>query len=260
MSMENRAKKKLLAGEVVLGAQLRFGSPGIAELFGNAGFDYLVIDSEHAPQTPVGIQHQIQAMGSTRATPIARTASNDPNLMRPLLDMGALGVLVPFINTADEARVGAQALRYPPNGTRGYGPSRASRYGFETDYATKADAQMLYLPIIEDARAVKNLEEILAVGGVDSFVIGAVDLSFSLGCPFDYEHPKFREAEREIVRTGRASGKPMGTAIYGGDLSRPDTFQRFVDLGFTLLLVGGDEWMLQSSCKALIECASAVRR
>jgi len=90
--MKNRMKAKLLSGQVVFGAQLRFGSPAIAELFGHAGFDYVVFDSEHAPQTPVGIQQQIQAVGNTPATPIVRLLKNDPDLMRPFLDMGAGGV------------------------------------------------------------------------------------------------------------------------------------------------------------------------
>jgi 2-dehydro-3-deoxyglucarate aldolase len=258
--MENRAKKKLLTGEVVVGAQLRFGAPGIAELFGHAGFDYLVIDAEHAPQTLVSIQSQFQAIGSTAATPIVRLPSNDPNLMRPLLDMGALGVVAPFINTAAEAQLGAAALRFPPVGTRGYGPARAARYGLETNYYASADAEMLYLPIIEDAQAVRNLDQILAIEGVDSFIVGPADLSISLGVPFDFTHPKFREAAEQIARIGRASGKPMGTAVYGGDLNDRHTFQRFVDEGYSLLLVGGDEWMLQASCRAMIECVSGLRK
>lgn len=258
--MRNRMKEQLTAGKVVLGAQLRFGSPAIAELFGYAGFDYVIFDSEHAPQTPVGIQHQIQALAATPATPIVRMSKNDPDLMRPYLDMGACGVLVPFINTAEEARVGAQALRYPPIGTRGYGPSRASKFGFDPDYFRTADANMIYLPIIEDALAVRNIDALLAVAGVDSFIIGPVDLSISLGVPMQFAHPKFKEAIRTIIAAGQAAKKPMGTAFYGDDVFNPDTYKRFVDQGFTLLLIGGDEWLLNSSCKKLIECAATVRK
>ncbi len=94
--MANRIKEKLTSGEVVFGAQLRFGSPAIAELFGHAGFDYVVFDTEHAPQTPMGVQQQIQALGATPATPIVRMLKNDPDLMRPYLDMGAVGEPVPL--------------------------------------------------------------------------------------------------------------------------------------------------------------------
>ncbi|NQU11516.1 hypothetical protein HQ590_12040 [bacterium] len=257
--MKNRMKEQLLAGKVVLGAQLRFGSAAIAELFGYAGFDYVVFDSEHAPQTPVGIQQQIQALAATPATPVVRLLKNDPDSMRTYLDMGALGMLVPFVNTPEEARLGARALRYPPVGTRGYGPARASKYGFDPDYYQTANENMVYLPIIEDAQAVRNIDALLAVDGVDSFIIGPVDLSISLGLPMQFDHPKFQEAIRTIIKAGQASRKPLGTAIYGGDMFNPDTYKRFVDQGFTLLLIGGDEWMLQASCRKLIECVAAVR-
>lgn len=258
--MRNRMKEQLLAGKVVLGAQLRFGSAAIAELFGYAGFDYVVFDSEHAPQTPVGIQQQIQAVAATPATPIVRLLKNDPDLMRPFLDMGAWGMLAPFVNTAEEARLGARALRYPPVGTRGYGPARASRFGFDPDYFQAANENMVYLPIIEDERAVRNIDALLAVAGVDSFVIGPVDLSISLGLPMQFDHRKFKEAIRTIIQAAQGARKPLGTAIYGGDMFNPDTYKRFVDQGFTLLLIGGDEWMLNTSCRKLVECVAAVRK
>jgi len=257
--MRNLMKEKLVSGQMVLGAQLRFGSPAIAELFGHAGFDYVVFDSEHAPQTPIGVQQQMQGLAATPATPIVRMPKNDPDLMRPYLDMGAGGVLVPFVNTADEARLGARALRYPPQGTRGYGPARASKYGFDPGYFPAADAHMVYLPIIEDAEAVRNIDALLAVEGVDSFIIGPVDLSISLGIPMQFEHSRFKEAVREVIRAARAAEKPLGTAVYGGDMFSPDTYKCFLDQGFTLLLVGGDEWMLNATCRKLLECVATAR-
>jgi 4-hydroxy-2-oxoheptanedioate aldolase len=258
--MKNLMKEKMAAGKVVVGAQLRFGSTAIAELFGHAGFDYVVFDSEHGPQTPVGIQQQMQALAATSATPIVRILKNDPDLMRPYLDMGVGGVLVPFVNTAEEARLGARALRYPPTGTRGYGPSRAAQYGFDANYYTHADENMIYLPIIEDVEAVRNIEAILAVEGVDSFILGPVDLSFSLGVPMQFEHPRFLDAVQKVIQAGQASGKPLGTAIYGGDMFSPETYEHFLNQGFTLFLVGGDEWMLQASCRRLLEAVDVVRR
>ena len=258
--MKNHMKELLVAGKTVIGAQLRFGSPAVAELFGHAGFDYIVFDTEHAPQTSVGVQQQIQALASTPATPIVRMLKNDADLPRPFLDMGAGGTLVPFVNSAEDARLGAQALRYPPVGTRGYGPSRASRYGMDKDYFKTANNEMVFLPIIEDVRAVKNIEELFAVPGVDSFIIGPVDLSISLGAPMQFDHPRFKDAFRTIIKAGQAARKPLGTAIYGGDMFEADTYKSFTDQGFTLLLVGGDEWMLQASCRRLLDAAAAVRK
>jgi 4-hydroxy-2-oxoheptanedioate aldolase len=255
----NRVKRLLGEGKVVVGAQLRFGSPAIAELFGHAGFDYLVLDAEHAPQTAVGIQSQLQAIGCTSATPFVRLRKNDPDLMRPYLDMGALGILAPFVNTAEEARLGARAMRYPPVGARGYGPARASKYGFYEAYVQYANDEVFYMMVVEDALAVKNIDEILAVDGMDSFVIGPCDLSFSLGVPMQLDHPKVKDAIQTVIRAAQKAGKPMGTAVYGGDMFHPDTYKRFVDQGFNLLLVGGDEWMMNYSCSRLLDAVSSAK-
>ena len=259
MKMKNRTKELLNAGKVAIGAQLRFGSPGIAELFSHAGFDYIIPDVEHAPQTSVGIQNQLQAIACTDATPIVRVPKNDPDIMRVYLDMGAQGILAPFVNTVEEAKTGAGGLRYPPKGTRGSGPARASQYGFNPNYFEESDENMLYLPIIEDTRAVKNIDKILSVDGVDSFIIGPADLSISLGVPFDFQSPKFKDAINTITKAGQACGKPLGTAVYGGDEFKQDTYQKFIDEGYTLLLIGGDEWMLSDSCKKVIDCFSKFR-
>jgi len=257
--IENRLKNLLQAGKVALGAQLRFGSPAVAELFAHAGFDYLVFDTEHAPQTPLGVQTQLQAISGTDVTPVVRLVKNDADLMRPYLDMGAQGILAPFVLTAQDAQTGARALRYPPAGTRGYGPSRAARFGFDPQYFAQANDRMVYLPIIEDAQAVRNIEAILAVEGVDSFVIGPMDLSISLGVPMDLDSPKFKDAIKAIIKAGRQARKPMGTAVYGGDMFSPDTYKRFIDQGFTLLLIGGDEWMLSYCCRKLLDTAAKAR-
>lgn len=174
------------------------------------------------------------------------------------MDMGALGIFPPFINTAEEARIGAQAMRYPPEGTRGYGPARASRYGFDENYFESANQEMLYLPNIEHEDAVRNIDAILAVEGVDSFVVGVCDLSISLGVPMDFEHPKFRDAIKTVTGAAENHGKPAGIGLYG-DPTEPGLLQRFVDQGFRLLLVGGDEWFLTRACKAVMLRCSELR-
>ena len=129
--MQNRLQDLLNEGKCALATQLRFGSPGIAELFGHAGFDWIIIDAEHAPQTPVGIQSQLQAIGNTLATPVVRVPNVDEERILVYLDMGAMGIVSAFINTAEDAERGARACRYPPRGIRGWGPHRASQYGLK---------------------------------------------------------------------------------------------------------------------------------
>jgi 2-keto-3-deoxy-L-rhamnonate aldolase RhmA len=250
--MKNRLKEKLEAGEVAIGAQVRFGSGAIAELFGLAGFDYVVIDSEHAPQNPVTVQGQLQALAGTDATGVVRLGKNDPDVMRVYLDMGAEGIVAPFVNTAQEAKTGADACRYPPRGTRGYGPSRAASFGLNADYARQADDEILYIPIIESAESVEHIDEILAVEGVDTFLIGPVDLSYSLGVPWQFEHQKFLDAIMKVAKAARTAKKPAGLGVYG-DLNDPEVFKRHMDNGFRLLLAGGDEWMLSAAARKLLE-------
>ncbi|MBI2193448.1 MAG: 2,4-dihydroxyhept-2-ene-1,7-dioic acid aldolase [Planctomycetes bacterium] len=251
--MRNSLKKRLAEGKVAVGAQLRFGCPAIAEQFGLAGFDWLLLDSEHAPQTPEGIQSQLQGIGCTAATPIVRAAKNDPDLIKLYLDMGAMGIVVPFIETADEAERGARACRYPPRGTRGWGPHRAAGYGLKAAaYTKEADRETVYIPIIESARAVKNIRAILSVEGVDSFLVGPVDLSISLGMPFEYECPKFQKAIRTVLEAAQDAGKPAGTGV-AGPVFEPGSVQDCVQKGFRLLLAGGDEPILAAGCQRVLD-------
>ena len=160
--VKNRLKQRLDAGDVVIGAQNRFGVPAIVELFGKAGFDYVVLDTEHAPQTPSGVQAQLQGLASTDTTPIVRVPNNDPDLIRLYLDMGAGGVLVPFVNSAEEAEAIVRATRYPPQGRRGFGPLRASHYTQDyDDYLARANDNILVALIVETREAVENIESIM---------------------------------------------------------------------------------------------------
>lgn len=254
--MKNHFKELLTGGKVALGAQLRLGVPAIAELFAAAGFDYIVIDGEHAPQTPVGIQAQLQAVNGYDCTPIVRFGRNDPDEIRLALDMGAGGVLIPLLKTAAEVEKLVQACRYPPAGTRSYGPSRAYQYGFDRDYYPRSQPSLVIMIIIETAEAVDNIDEILAVDGLDTFVLGLADLSIALGVPLEYQHPKVETAVERVLAAAQKAGKPSGVSFYPSDL--PFMRQR-IEQGARVLLAGGDEWMLQETCQKMIESAAALR-
>ena len=254
--MKNHFLELLAAGRVALGAQLRFGVPAIAELFAMAGFDFIVIDAEHAPQTPVGIQAQLQAVPGTHCTPIVRFGRNDPDEIRLALDMGAGGVLIPLVRTADDARRAMQACRYPPHGTRSYGPSRAHQYGFDRDYYPRSQPSVACLVIIETAEAIENIDAILAVDGLDSFIIGPADLSIALGVPLDTQHPKVTQATDTVLAAARRAGKPAGL-VYNP--SEPALMQRQVEQGARVLLASGDEWMLHDACQKVLASAAGLR-
>ena len=251
--MKNRIKDQLALGRPAFGAQLRFGAPAIAELFGHSGYDFIILDSEHAPQTATGIQGQLQAIGNTPATPIVRLPRVDEELIRLYLDMGAMGILAPFINTADQAEEGARACRYPPTGIRGFGPHRAAQYGLRTEeYFATIDELVVFIALIETAEAVENIYEILAGEGVDTFIIGPVDLSISLGVPFDYESQIFQDAQARLAAAAHRAGKPAGIGIYRPAFD-PQSLQRAIDDGFSVLLAGGDEPFLGSGCSQMAQ-------
>lgn len=250
--INSRLKKLLSEGNPAFGIQLRFGLPAIAELAGLAGYDWILIDTEHAPQTPVTVQAQIQAAGCTPTTPIVRIARTDPDLIKLYLDMGALGVVVPFVNTPEEAKIGADACRYPPRGTRGWGPHRAAGYGLNAEAYTKTiDDMVVYMPIIESTEAIQNIDEILGVDGVDGCIVGPVDLCISLGIPFQFEHSDYLDALHRVRKAGQRTGKPVGHPLIGF-LDDEENVRRQVDEGVRLLLVGGDETFLKDTLRKSI--------
>jgi len=258
--MNSRLKNLLDADKPAFGIQLRFGSPAIAELAGLAGFDWILIDTEHAPQTPVTVQAQVQAASCTPAAPIVRITRTDPDQIKLYLDMGAMGIVVPFVNTPEEAKLGADACRYPPRGTRGWGPHRAAGYGlFEEEYTAGIDDVVVYLPIIESAEAVERIDEIMAVEGVDGCIVGPVDLCISLGVPFQFDHPTYLDALHRVRAAGQQSGKPVGHPLLGS-LDDEENVRSQVEEGVRLLLVGGDEPVLKDGFRRAVEELGFLRK
>ena len=252
----NHLKGLLANRQVALGAQLRFGVPAIAELFATAGYDFLVIDGEHAPQTPVGIQAQLQAIAGHACTPLVRFGRNDSDEIRLALDMGAGGVLIPLVKTAHDVEKLVLACRYPPAGERSYGPSRAYRYGFDRDYFAAANDSVVTMIIIETREAVENIDAILAVEGLDTFVIGTADLSIALGAPLDYQHPDVVAAVDTILSAARRAGKPAGVGYAAHDHT---LMRQRIDQGVQVLLANGDEWILHEQCQQIVSQFQPLR-
>jgi 2-keto-3-deoxy-L-rhamnonate aldolase RhmA len=253
--MNNHLKTLLQEGKVALGAQLRLGVPSIAELFAAAGFDYLILDGEHAPQTPAGFQMQMQAMNGYACTPIVRLGRNDPDEIRLYLDMGAGGVLIPLIRTAADAEKTVAACYYPPKGTRGYGPSRAHLYGLDKDYYTRG-ASVVVLFVLETKEAVENIDAILAVEGVDGVIMGPADLSIDLGVPLEMGHPKVAAATDVVIAVAKRAGKAAGI-IY--DQNNLPLMRKGIEQGARILLAAGDEWMLQAAAQGVMASAAGLR-
>jgi 4-hydroxy-2-oxoheptanedioate aldolase len=235
-------KAKLKRGEVSLGAQIALRDPAVAEIFGRAGFDWLVIDTEHAANTLDVVRAMLQAVEHTPAVALARPLRLDADEIRRFLDLGSPGVLCPFINNGEEAKRLVEACRYPPAGIRGYGPRRAGMYGFDADeYFREANAAMICIPIIESRAALDNIEAIVATDGIDGVCIGPMDFSISLGCFKDFQSETYTKAVERVGQACRKHGKAMGTAGYSLDHAK-----KCADQGIPLLLVAGDDAFLAS--------------
>jgi len=248
MFRPNEMKRKLRSGEKVLGCWTTLGSPQIAELLAMTGFDFLLFDQEHGLGDSTSLVGLLQAIAPTSTSSVVRIPSNDPIYLKRVLDAGVEGVMIPQVETADEARAAVEACRYPPRGRRGssIGSCRASNYGIAaTDYRRMADDELLVIAQIESVRAVDNIEAIAAVDGIDVLFIGPHDLSGTLGHLGDLKQPDvaaaIARAEQAILR----SGKPMGTVPHPGVPWR-DMFKR----GYRMINAGSDVSRLRDSALA----------
>ncbi len=232
----NRLKQKLTAHEFTIGAWVNFGTPDSAEILAHMGFDWLVFDTEHGPWSIETVQNLIQATAGTDIVPIVRVAWNDIVMIKRALDIGALGVIVPWVNTKEDAIQAVRACKYPPKGIRGCGPRRAALYGLETkEYLDVADDLTMVIPQIETLDAAENLDGILSVEGIDAIFIGPSDLASSMGLRGQQRHPNNLEIVSRILGAGKSAGIPVG--IYG---MGPDYISEHIEQGFQFVVVGSD--------------------
>ena len=207
-------KRLIKSGSPAYGVSIQFPSSELVEMIGELGFDWVMLDAEHGSITPDNIEPMIMAAEIRGITPIVRPEKNDPAVINKYLDRGARGVQVPHVNTADEARAVVEACLYHPNGARGLGGGRMADFGWgvpTSEYVKYANKEMLVCVQIEDVAAVENLDEILAVPGIDVFFIGPTDLAQSMGHPGDNGHPDVQELINNLFDRIHATGQTSGT-------------------------------------------------
>ncbi|MGE7473467.1 HpcH/HpaI aldolase family protein [Bosea sp. NPDC003192] len=243
----NAFKAALARGELQIGLWSSLCSPIVAEIIGQSGFDWILVDTEHSPNEPPAVLAQLQALQAGTATPIVRPAWNDPVLLKRLLDIGTQAVLVPFVQNAQEAAKAVAACRYPPAGIRGItGSGRGSRYGRVPDYLKRADAEICVLVQVETGEALAQIEAIASVDGVDGVFIGPADLSASLGHIGNPGHPEVQAAIKGAVERLAAVGKPAGILTP----SEVDA-RRYIEWGYRFVAVGSDLGLLTKHADAL---------
>jgi 4-hydroxy-2-oxoheptanedioate aldolase len=243
----NRFKHAILSGQKQIGLWSHLCSPISIEILAHCGYDWLLLDMEHSPNEVPDVLAQLQAMQGGTATPIVRPPWNDMVTFKRLLDIGVQTLLVPYIQTAEEARNAVSYTRYPPQGVRGYaGAPRASHYGRVKGYAQRSAEEICVLLQVETIEGLKNIEEIANVEGVDGVFIGPGDLSAALGHLGNPKHPEVLQVIDESIARIKACGKAAG--ILTGDEALA---KHYVDQGCLFVAVGADQNVLRDSATAL---------
>jgi 2-dehydro-3-deoxyglucarate aldolase/4-hydroxy-2-oxoheptanedioate aldolase len=246
-------RDKLRRGQVCLGTCITFSDPTVTEALAGA-LDFVWIDMEHNPLSLGEVQGHILATKGTGATALVRVPWNDPVLIKPVLDIGAAGVIVPLVRTSEDVRRAVAACKYPPDCMRGYGPRRPSNYGRRggPDFIRAANASVITIAQIEHAEAVNNLDEILAVAGLTSIVIGPNDLAGSLGHPGEPRHPEVLRAIDTILTKAQRASIPAGLGAGGESGEMIDWIKK----GVRWLSIGSDFWLL---VRAIAQLAEPIR-
>ena len=245
----NGFRRRLLAGETLIGSWCALASPISTEILGLAGFDWLVLDGEHAPNDITTFVPQLMALKGSHSAPVVRPPCNEPVIIKRLLDIGFNNLLVPFVETEEEARRAVASTRYPPAGIRGVSVShRSNMYGTLPDYNQSINDNITVLVQIETRQAVDHIDAIAAVDGVDGIFVGPGDLSAALGYLGQPAHPEVLNVIKHIFDRARAAGKPAGIlAPVEADA------RRYLEWGATFVAVGSDVGMFRNASQALCD-------
>lgn len=250
--LARRIKEKMIRGEASIGTWMSMAHPSIAEILAMAGYDWVVVETEHTAMDVSEVLPLLIAIEQRGSVPLVRLAGNDPIQAKAVLDSGAAGVIVPMINTKADAELSVQMTKYPPLGCRGVGLARAQGYGEDfATYVENANADTLLLVQIEHKDAVANIDEILSVPGIDGIYIGPFDLSMSMGIPGQITHPDLLASKRKVRDATLAHGLIAGVHFVQPSTAADDCRQavaegyRFIALGTDILFLGDSARDLQ---------------
>ena len=243
----NNFKRSLIAGRQQVGLWVSLASAYSAEIVAGSGFDWLLIDTEHSPNEVDTTLAQLQAVATSSAAAVVRPAWNDKVLIKRHLDIGAQTLLIPYVQTGDEAAAAVAAMRFPPRGVRGVaGMTRATRFGRVADYVKRAHEELCLLVQVETRQGLDELESIARTDGVDGVFIGPADLSAGLGHPGEMAHAEVQSAIRDAIARIRKCGK--GAGILATDDA---TARRYIEWGTTFTAVGMDAMILARQTEML---------
>jgi 4-hydroxy-2-oxoheptanedioate aldolase len=245
----NRFKQALAEQKTQIGLWSSTGSVAAVEMLGAAGYDWILLDTEHTPTELPDISAQMRVLVESQAEPIVRPAWNDVVLIKRFLDAGARTLLIPFVQDEEEARRAVRAMRYPPHGVRGVSvSSRANRYGRIAEYYQRVHDELCLLVQVETRAALDRLEAIASVDGVDGIFIGPSDLAADLGHLGSPSHPDVQAAIRSAAERCRAAGKACGILA-----PVEDDAKRYLNWGYSFVAVGADMGLLRGAADRLLE-------
>ena len=241
----NRLKQDLAAGKVCLGATITINSPAVAEIMSHIGLDWLWFETEHSSLTLDNVLTMLQATNGADVSTVIRVPWNDKTMMKRALDLGPDGIIIPLVRTREEAEAAVRAMKYPPWGERGAGLARAQCYGLHMgEYMETANNEVMTIPMIEHIQAVENIDEILKVKGVDSVMVGALDLSGSMGMLGQTGDPKVEGAVQKVLASCKKAKVPCGIITVA-----PEQANERIKQGFTNIIIGIDVLLLHSAAR-----------
>lgn len=243
-------RELVLSGKFMAGAWCNLGSSITVEMASTMGYDWVLIDQEHGPGDNMTLLHQMQAISVGQAAPLVRIAWNEMPRFKRALDIGAAGIMIPYVQNGEEAELAAASMRYSPNGLRGVaGSPRAAGYGVNfKEYYKTANDTLLTVVQIETGEAIDNLHDIAAVEGVDVLFVGPLDLSISLDMPGRFDDPEFLDVLARVGQVARNSGKAAGIL-----LPDPSLIKLVFDLGYTFVAAGADGGMVLDGLRKSFE-------
>jgi len=244
--MVNKLKELVESRRPAIGTWVTFTDPYLVELIADVGFDWLLIDTEHIPISRESLRTILMAMKGSPSVPVVRLASNSPDHFQTALDLGAQGVVVPMVSSRDEAAQAVRFCRYPPLGTRGFSPTRASRYFQDLEqYAAAANGEISLIVQIETPEAVANIDGILATRGIDGIFIGPSDLASFMNLAARTNHPEVERVVGKLIDSACARSIPFGLPTW-----TPDECLSYVKRGARLLTIGSDLHFLANSARS----------
>ncbi len=249
-------RQRVLNGEFMAGAWCNLASPITVEMAARTGYDWILLDQEHGPGDNITLLHQIQAAQGGPGAPIVRIVWNEMPLFKRALDLGAMGIMVPYVQNRQEAIYAVNAMRYSPQGTRGVASSpRAAGFGIGFDkYYAKANDNLLTVTQIETGEAIGHLKEIAAIEGVDVLFVGPLDLSISINMPGRFDDPEFKVILAKIAKTAKSHEKAAGILV-----PSTDQLEMVRDMGFTFVAVGSDGGMVMAAMQNTWEALSKLK-